>query len=114
MGADVFERLVGISCTVAVLVTLGDVLLGLWRSLKRPKGRAIGLAQMMLRGPVHLLIGVLFFGTCFILWRPLPLTISRMARVLTLVLGISLYFPGLGLVLWDSTWRKNSHVEINF
>lgn len=97
---DFFEWLVGISGTVAVLVTLGVVLLGLWRSLKRPKGRAIGLAQEVLRGPVYLLISVLFFGMCFILWKPLPLTISLMARVLMLVLGISLYFPGLALVLW--------------
>ena len=100
MGVDVFERLVGILGAMMVLVTLGVILRGLWSSLKRPKGRAIGLAQMMLRGPVYLLIGVLFFGTCFILWRPLPLTTSRMGRVLMLVLGISLYFPGLALVLW--------------
>jgi len=100
MGVDVFERLVGILGAMMALVTLGVVLLGLWRSLKRPKGRAIGLAQAILRGPVYLLISVLFFGTCFILWRPLPLTLSLMVRVLMLVLGISLYFPGLALVLW--------------
>ena len=100
MGAEVFERLVGILGAMMAFLTLGVALLGLWRSLKRPKGRAIGLAQMMLRGPVYLLISVLFFGTCFILWRPLPLTISLIARVQMLVLGISLYFPGLALVLW--------------
>ena len=100
MGVDVFDRLVGILGAMMAFLTLSVVLLGLWRSLKRPKGRAIGLAQRMLRGPVYLLISVLFFGTCFILWRPLPLTISLIARVQMLVLGISLYFPGLALVLW--------------
>ena len=93
---DFFEWLVGILGVMTALVTLDVVLLGVWRSLKRPKGRAIGLAQAMLRGPVYLLISVLFFGTCFILWRSLPLTISLMARVLMLVLGFLTLLPRVG------------------
>jgi protein-S-isoprenylcysteine O-methyltransferase Ste14 len=54
----------------------------------------------MLRGSVYVILGILFFGTCALLWEPLPLTLSTTLRVLALIVGIPLYLLGLTLVLW--------------
>jgi protein-S-isoprenylcysteine O-methyltransferase Ste14 len=58
------------------------------------------MAQWVLRWPVYLIISILFFGTCFLLWRPIPFSIAPLANLLMLVLGALLYFSGLALVLW--------------
>ena len=97
---DDVEWWVGRVGAVAALVPLGAVLWGLWRGSRRPKGRATGLARSVLRVPVYLLIGVLYFGFCLVIWRPLPLVLSLPARMVALVLGTLLYFPGLALVVW--------------
>jgi protein-S-isoprenylcysteine O-methyltransferase Ste14 len=70
------------------------------RGLRRPQGRTTGLARQILTLPAYLLISVGFFGTCYLLWRPLPLALSAQARTVTLALGALLLFPGLALVLW--------------
>jgi protein-S-isoprenylcysteine O-methyltransferase Ste14 len=85
---------------VVAIVTLGVVLFGLWGGTRRPKGRTIGLARVMLRWPAYLIIGLFFFGACFLLWRPIPLVLSPLVHVVTLMLGGLLYFSGLFLVLW--------------
>ena len=93
-------RGVGLAGAAAAVVTLGVVLFGLWRGTRRPKGRSTGLAQWTLRWPVYLIISLLFFGTCFLLWRPIPLSLAPLASLLMLVFGTLLYFSGLTLVLW--------------
>jgi protein-S-isoprenylcysteine O-methyltransferase Ste14 len=49
---------------------------------------------------MYLAIGIPYFGVCALLWQPLPLTLSRSARLVALMLGALLYFSGLALVLW--------------
>jgi len=85
---------------VAALVCLIAALAGMVRGLRRPRGRTTGLARKVLRLPAYFLIGVVFFGPCFLLWRPLPLAFSVPARAVALALGALLYFPGLALYLW--------------
>jgi protein-S-isoprenylcysteine O-methyltransferase Ste14 len=85
---------------VSALVCLFAALAGMGRGLRRPRGRTTGLARKVLRPSAYLLISVLFFGPCFLLWRPLPLAFSAPVRVLALALGALLLFPGLALVLW--------------
>jgi protein-S-isoprenylcysteine O-methyltransferase Ste14 len=83
-----------------VTVTLGAVFWGLARALRRPAGRTTGQAGKFLHLWFYLLVGILFFGVAFVLWRPLPLTLSPPARIAALIVGALLYFPGLALVLW--------------
>ena len=83
-----------------VAVTLAVVFWGLARALRHPAGRTTGQAGKFLHLWFYLLIGIPFFGVAFLLWRPLPLTLSPAARIAALVVGALLYFPGLGLVLW--------------
>ena len=39
-------------------------------------------------------------GLLYALWKPLPLRLSRSARVAALLVGAPLYFTGLALMLW--------------
>ena len=100
MAIDVIEKRVRWIGAVAMLVTLASIFAGLGRGLCRPKGRQTGRAKQILRLPVYLLIGVPYFGFCFCLWRSLPLKLSAQARIVALLLGSLLYFPGLALVFW--------------
>ena len=100
MSLDQFERVVQWLGAAALAAFLTSVFVGMARALRRPRGRATGLADKALRGPVYLLIGIPFFAAAALLWRPLPLALSPSLRVLALVLGALLYFPGLGLAFW--------------
>lgn len=87
----------------AAIVFLSAALWGAWRGLRRPPGRTTGQARKVLRLPFYVLVGAVYFGLCFFLWRPLPLALSPSIRIVALVLGALLYFPGLALWLWG--WR---------
>ncbi len=100
MSVDIIEWCVRWAGAMAALVCLIAALAGMARGLRRPRGRTTGLARKVLRLPAYLLISVVFFGPCFLLWRPLPLVFSASARIVTLALGALLYFPGLALYLW--------------
>ena len=97
---NVVERWVDWAGAAATLLFLGTALVGITRGLRRLRGRTTGLARWILRLPAYLLIGIGFFGICALLWQPLPLPLSAPARVVTLVLGALLYFPGLTFYLW--------------
>ncbi len=115
MSLNVIERRVHWIGAVAMLVTLASILVGLGRGLRRSKGRRTGWAKQILRLPVYLLIGVPYFGLCFCLWRPLPLTLSARARIAALLLGLLLYFPGLAFVFWGRlTLGKMYNVSSGF
>ncbi len=115
MSLYVIERRVRWIGAVTMLVTLLSILVGLGRGLRRRKGRRTGRAKQILRLPVYLLIGVPYFGLCFGLWRPLPVTLSARARIAALLLGALLYFPGLAFVFWGRlTLGKMYNVSSGF
>jgi protein-S-isoprenylcysteine O-methyltransferase Ste14 len=96
--AERWSRRVGLT---TVLVTLTALLWGLWRGTQRPVGYKTGQEPGMLRTPAfYFLASAGYFGLCVRLWRPFPLILSQPARILALILGALLYFPGLALVLW--------------
>jgi len=101
MILDVIEKWVGWVGAVAGLVTLAIALWqGVWHGLRHAPGRTTGMANKVLRAPLLLIFGFLWLGLLFSLWHPLPLTLSIPARVIALILGTLLYFPGLALYLW--------------
>lgn len=97
---DIVEQWIGWAGAVELIVCLAAIFVGIARTLRRPKGRATGQARRFMRLSVYFLIGIPFFGLCFLLWRPLPLVLSDSARIAALIVGTLLYFPGLALVLW--------------
>jgi len=81
--------------------TLGVILYGLWRGTQRQPGRTTGRMGAWLRSPLfYLITSMLFFGLCFLGWKPLPLQVSPASRAWMLAIGSLLYFPGMLLVLW--------------
>lgn len=84
------------------LVFLIAVLVGLGRGWRQRRGRTVGQAPRAGRGLLsfYLPAAVFGFGLMFTLWRPLRLTLSVPQRIAALVIGVPLYFAGLGLMLW--------------
>lgn len=86
---------------VVLLVTLATLLWGIWRGTRRPMGHSSGREIRASRTPAfYVLASTGYFGCCYWLWRPLPLTLSHAFRAVALSLGVLLYFPGLAVVLW--------------
>ena len=82
------------------LVTLAAIFYGLWRGTTQPSGRQIGFTPGILRSPLfYLAASVIFFGFCILLWKPLPLLLPIFYRVVALVVGSLLFFPGMASVL---------------
>jgi protein-S-isoprenylcysteine O-methyltransferase Ste14 len=101
MALDIIEKWINGLGAISGLVTFAIVMWqGVWRGLQRPAGRMTGKADKVLRAPLQLIIGFMWLGICFILWRPIPITISTPARIAGLYLGALLYFSGLILYLW--------------
>ena len=70
-------------------------------SFKRMAGRISGRTTTWLHRPLYcVLTSSLYFGFCWLLWRPIPLELSPGARLFWLVPGAFLLFTGWGLVLW--------------
>lgn len=101
MAIEILETVIGWLGGVLALVTLATIFYGIYRGAIRQPGRQVGSATAILRSiPFYILASVIFFGICFLLWRPLPLVLSLTWRVTAFVLGSLLYFPAMGFVLW--------------
>ena len=100
MTLDTVEQWVRWIGAADTLVTLAVMLFGLARSLTRPRGRATGRANQMLRLPTYAIISIGYFGLWYLLWKPISIALSPAARIVALALGALLLFPGLGLALW--------------
>ena len=81
--------------------TLAMLLYGIWRGTQRKAGRTTGRTGVWLRsGWFYLITSSLFFGVCFLGWKPLPLVVTPSIRIWMLAVGSLLYFPGMFLTLW--------------
>ena len=99
---DLAETLVRWAGAGAVIVVLGAILLGLWQSRHRARGRGVGPGQRIAALPfwLYLLMTIGYLGLCVLLWWPLPVALSGAVRAVALAIGALLLFPGLALVLW--------------
>ena len=101
MTFQAVERVAQLAGAVGITVTLAVVLLGLWSGLRRPAGRTTGYHPGMLRSSAfYLAASIFYFGTCCLLWKPLPVTLSTLGSFVALALGGLLLYAGLGLVMW--------------
>jgi len=101
LTVQTLETLVRLAGAIAIGVTLAVIFYGLWQGSRRPVGRTVGRMPGLVRSSAfYLAASVAYFGICWLLWKPLPLTLSSVARATALALGSVLLFAGLGLVLW--------------
>lgn len=98
---DILERMLRLGGLAFALVTLAVIFSGIWRGAHRQAGRRVGAAPGLLHMPwFYLAASAIFFGVCYLTWRPLPVTLSTTLRIASLVIGALVYFPGMAFVLW--------------
>ncbi len=101
MNLSVIESWVRAAGGLTALTGLVTIFSGILRGITKSPGRVSGSTHRWLRSPLfYLLASVFFFGICYLLWKPVPLTLSLDGQVAALVVGGLLYFPGMGFVLW--------------
>ena len=101
MNLDQLNLVVGWLAGVFALVNLLIIIIGVWQGIRRAAGTTMGISPGLLRSPlVYIVSSGIFICACYLFWRPLPLTLQPGLRVLALVIGSLLYFPGMALVLW--------------
>jgi protein-S-isoprenylcysteine O-methyltransferase Ste14 len=86
---------------LGALITLVALFYGIWQGLQRSVGRVVGQVPSLLRKPLfYVFASIAYFGLCYWMWKPLPLSLTPETRALALVIGAMVYFGGLGFVLW--------------
>lgn len=88
---------------VGVLAGLAAILvpvISYRRADRQPRGRKTPGASPRLTWPQMAGATAGYIGGGALLWRPIPLRLSRPQRLASLLAGALLYFPGVGLYLW--------------
>lgn len=101
MNLEIVETWIWRLGGLAAFSVLAVSFLGIWRGLRRPPGRTSGRMPGLLHSPLfYLLASTGFFGICYLLWQPLPLSFAPITRIFFLICGGLLVFPGLAFILW--------------
>jgi len=97
-GIEIIIKILG---GVYALITLLSIFWGIWRGLHRPLDLSvISVSPIFQSLAFYIITSVLYFGLCFLIWRPLPLKISVLVHYVTVGIGGFVYFLGLTFVLW--------------
>ncbi len=86
---------------ILAYITLAIVFFGIWRGTRRPPGRTSGNTAGWLRSFFfYFLATACFLILSVIFWKPIPINLTPSARLVCLLCGVVLYFPGMTLILW--------------
>lgn len=86
---------------VLTFITLGAIFYGIWQGTQHRGGRQVGSSPSWLRSPLfYIVTSIIYFWVCIACWKPLPVTLTPVARGIALILGSLVFFPGMSLVLW--------------
>lgn len=101
MNLALIEQVIRIAGGLDILATLALIFYGIFTGLRRAPGRAVGRMSGLLRNwIIYPFASLVYFGFCFLIWKPFPLEMSDGGRWLALILGSLMFFPGLALMLW--------------
>ncbi|OGO26321.1 MAG: hypothetical protein A2136_01865 [Chloroflexi bacterium RBG_16_54_11] len=100
---------------IAGLSTLAYAILNMILAHSRPASRHTGAARRILRTRYLVIATLLFMAIIIILWRPLPVQIPLIPRMMVSLFGAALYFASLGLYIWG-LWSlgKNFNASSGF
>lgn len=97
---DAIETFIKWLGAFAGLGTLAYALYNMLLAQTRSSGMTSGSAKRVLRTPNLVIATVIFLVVGVILWKPLPLQLPWQLRLITLILGATIYFASLALYLW--------------
>jgi len=101
MSLETAEEIVRWTGRWLAVLMLALIFAGIWQGTRQPVGKTTGSSPGLLRSPLFYgVTSAVFFGVCFLLWRPLPLDLTPVWRWTALILGSLLYFPGMAFILW--------------
>ena len=101
MNSDHFEAVVKQLGGWLALATLVSIYLGIRQGIQKTPGKTTGRTPGLLRSRLfYLVTSLVFFGVCFLVWKPLPVHLNLVAERVAFITGNLLYFPGILLVLW--------------
>ncbi len=115
MQLDIVEKWVRRAAAAGALLAFIAIYSGVFRGLRHARGQMVGgentLARAFARGsvPLYLAAGALGFGSVYLLWRPIRDGLSAPIRLVALILGSLLYFPGLALMVWGRLAMGEMH-----
>jgi protein-S-isoprenylcysteine O-methyltransferase Ste14 len=98
---DHFEAVVKQLGGWLALAALVSIYVGIWQGIQNTPGRTTGRSPGWQRSTIfYVVTSLVFFGVCFLFWKPLPIHLSLFAEKVVLFTGIILYYPGMFLILW--------------
>jgi protein-S-isoprenylcysteine O-methyltransferase Ste14 len=102
MRLDTAEKIARWTCAAGVLAFTSVVVFGLYHGSHRPKGRVSGAGPFVASGSLKFYLPATVAALWLMsrLWRPLPLRLTPVARVVALVLGSLLNLTGLAIMFW--------------
>ncbi len=101
MNLTLIEQVIRIAGGLDILATLVLIFYGIFTGLRRTPGRASGSMSGLLRNwIIYPFASLVYFGFCYLIWKPLPFELLEGWRWLALIFGSLLFFPGLGLMIW--------------
>ncbi len=101
MNLIMLERVARIAGGLDILATLALIFYGIFTGLRRAPGLACGRMSGLLRnGIIYPFASLVYFGFCYLIWKPFSLELPEGGRWLALILGSLMFFPGLWLMAW--------------
>jgi protein-S-isoprenylcysteine O-methyltransferase len=94
------EKTIQTLAVISGTITLSASILATLYQSRRGKGRRTGRGAKTRTLPGMLLMTAGFLAAGILLWRPVPLKLPDLPRLVLIILGSLSYFPGLGLYLW--------------
>ena len=85
---------------IAGLGTLGFAIWNMLIAQRRPTGHQTGVAHKVLRSRYLVVATLLFIILGWVLWKPIPIELPLLLRLLCLVLGSVILFSSLGVYIW--------------
>lgn len=101
MTLEWIERIIRWTGALTGLAVLAVILTGLSRGLRQPAGRTTGKTRWMRSPAFYIIVSLLYFALCALIWRPIGISIMPSARIAFLAAGGMVFFAGLSLILWS-------------
>jgi len=86
---------------ILALLALLLMYAGIWRGTRQPSGPKTGRIPGLLHSRLfYLAASIVYFGICFWLWKPIPITLPGALQTAVLAVGAVVYFSGMAFLLW--------------